>query len=87
LLSVVLFGLKNKIMVNPKIKTRVVHSESKDAWNIIGENIGNKHKIARVPYLIIKNEVHDTLAKNEALNHALFISRCFNKSDDLMSLL
>jgi hypothetical protein len=74
-------------MTNPTIKTKVVHSQSKEAWNVIGDSLGNKYKIARVPYLITKNEVQDTLAKSEALNHAIFISRCFNKSDELMPLL
>lgn len=74
-------------MTNPKIKTKVFHSQSKDAWNVIGTILGKKYKIARVPYLVTKDEVFDNLEKNEALNHALFISRCFNKSDDLMFLL
>lgn len=62
------------------IKTRVVHSESKQAWNIIGTIPGGQYKIARVPYLLIgDNETLDTRAKNEALEHAQFISDCFNK--------
>jgi hypothetical protein len=30
-------------MENPKIKTRVVHSQTKSAWNIVGENLGGKY--------------------------------------------
>ncbi len=74
-------------MINPKIKTKVIHSESKDAWNIVAVGLGMKYKIARVPYLVTKDEVFDNIEKNEAQYHALFISQCFNKSDDLMPLL
>ncbi len=31
-------------MINPKIKTKVVHSQTKSAWNIVGENLGGKYK-------------------------------------------
>jgi hypothetical protein len=58
--------------------TKVVHSFSKEAWNIIGTNLGDKYKIARVPYLITGDEFRDCLEKSEALNHAIFISKCFN---------
>lgn len=68
-----------EVIMKP-IKTRVVHSESKQAWNIIGTIPGGQYKIARVPYLLIgDNEILDTLAKNKALEYALFISNCFNK--------
>jgi hypothetical protein len=36
-----------------KMHTKVKHSLSKSAWNVIGTNIGGKYKIARVPYLVI----------------------------------
>jgi len=66
-------------MENPNIKTKVVHSVSKAAWNVIGTSIGKKYKIARVPYIIIKdNEVFTEIEKSEALRHAKFISECFN---------
>jgi len=74
-------------MENPNIKTKVVHSESKTAWNVIGTNLGAKYKIARVPYLITNNEIIDTVEKSEALRHAQFISRCFNNSDKICELL
>lgn len=75
-------------MENPKIKTKVVHSESKNAWNIIGISLAKKYKVARIPYLIIKDcpNLNET-RKQEALIHAEFISRCFNKSDSLMELI
>lgn len=62
-----------------RIYTKVVHSQSKIAWNVVGTELGQKYKIARVPYLIIQgNEILTTMNKNEALEHALFISNCFN---------
>jgi len=66
-------------IVNPKIKTHVVHSQTKDAWNVIGKSLGSKYKIARIPYISGETK--------EAFNHAAFISECFNNSDSLMSLL
>jgi len=68
-------------MVNPELKTKVVHSQSKSAWNVVGTELARKYKIARVPYIAINNE--EITAKNriEAFEHALFISHCFNNSD------
>jgi hypothetical protein len=64
------------------IKTKVVHSESKTAWNIIGTIPGGKFKIARIPYQVAGNmEILNTRNKHEALQHAEFISWCFNHSD------
>jgi hypothetical protein len=77
-------------MKNPKIKTEVKHSESKTAWNIIGKSLGGKYKIARVPYTIINQkeyEIINTKSKNEALEHALYISQCFNNSDTICDCL
>ena len=74
-------------MENPNIKTKVVHSESKKAWNVISVSLGEKYKIARIPYLITGNEIIDTIKKSEALKHAKFISECFNKSDKVVSIL
>jgi len=73
---------------NPKIKTKVVQSESKDAWNIIGISLAKKYKVARIPYLIIKDcpNLNET-RKEEALRHAKFISECFNKSDKIVHIL
>ena len=56
------------------MKTKVVHSQSKLAWNVIGTELGLKYKIARVPYEQCDNEVLNTKAKNEALNIAIHIS-------------
>jgi len=33
------------------IRTKVVHSTSKLAWNIVGTKLGGKYKIAIVPYV------------------------------------
>lgn len=74
-------------MENPNIKTKVVHSQSKDAWNIIGTSLGKKYKIARVPYLVSGNDIIDTKEKSEALLHAEFISKCFNKSDEILKII
>lgn len=72
-------------MENPKIKTNVVHSQSKSAWNIIGEQSGGKYKIARIPYLVVDDsEILTTKNKYEALLHAQFISECFNNSDRIV---
>lgn len=68
-----------------KIKTKVVHSQTKSAWNIIGTDIGGKYKIARVPYLVIEDsEEYTTKQKYKALIHAEFISKCFNNSDKII---
>ena len=74
-------------MQNPKIKTKVVHSLTKEAWNVVGTKIPGKFKIARVPYLITGNDIIDTKYKSEALLHAEFISKCFNKSDEIISII
>lgn len=70
-------------MALPKIRTRVVHSESKPAWNVVGCELGTKYKIARVPYIEITNNPELALReKNEAYEHAIFISVCFNAAYD-----
>lgn len=72
-------------MQNPKIRTNVVHSQSKTAWNIIGEQLGGKYKIARIPYIVVDgSEILTTQNKHEALVHAQFISQCFNHSDRIV---
>jgi len=70
-----------------KNKTKVVHSESKDAWNVIGTLAGGKYKIARVPYFKCDNELITTDNKSEALNHARFISKCFNNDDKIKDMI
>jgi hypothetical protein len=70
----------DSLMNNPDIKTRILHSQSKSAWNIVGETLGGKYKIARVPYLVVDDEWVTTRNRKEALLHAEFISYCFNNS-------
>lgn len=62
-----------------RILTKVVHSESKSAWNVVGVNMGTKHKVARCPYVKCDNEILLMHFKSEALEHAEFISDAFNK--------
>jgi hypothetical protein len=72
-------------MENPNIKTEVKHSESKDAWNVIGISLGGKYKIARIPYVVTKDSIMlTTIERYEALKHAKFISHCFNNSDKIL---
>jgi hypothetical protein len=65
------------------IKTKVVHSQTKDAWNVIGEEPGRKYKIARIQYFKCDDEIITTRNKAEALEHAEFISYCFNNADTI----
>ena len=60
------------------IETKVVHSESKPAWNVVGTKLGGKWKIARVPYVPSLDEEIYPPDKAEAHKHAKFISFCFN---------
>ena len=72
-------------MNDPKIKTKVVHSETKAAWNVVGiYPLGGKYKVARVPYVVCDNEAITTANRVEALNHANFISYCFNHSEEIL---
>ena len=57
------------------MKTKVVHSQSKLAWNIIGQELGGKYKIARIPYQQCDREILNTKLKHEALEIALHLSR------------
>jgi hypothetical protein len=68
-------------MNNPNIKTKVVHSQTKPAWNIVGIKIPGKFKIARIPYVFCGNEILDERERKEAFEHAEFISYCFNNSE------
>jgi hypothetical protein len=61
------------------IETKVIHSQSKSAWNVVGTVWGGKYKICRVPYVTCGNEITDTKEKSEALAHAMFISHSFNE--------
>lgn len=55
-------------MTDPKIQTKVVHSQSKPAWNVIGIEIGKRHKIARVPYNDLGDEILSFKDNSEAFN-------------------
>jgi hypothetical protein len=68
-------------MKHPKLVTKVKHSKSKSAWNVIGETLGAKYKIARVPYFFNDSEILNTREKEVAFEHAMFISFCFNNPD------
>ena len=57
------------------MKTEVVHSKSKNAWNVVSTEWGGKYKIARVPYSQIDNDILDTRRKHEALEIAMHISK------------
>jgi hypothetical protein len=72
-------------MKDPKIKTQVVHSQSKSAWNVIGTIPGRKYKIARVPYFVIGNDVINTRERKEAFEYAEFINWCFNNSTKIIN--
>jgi hypothetical protein len=67
-------------MKNPQIKTKGLHSSSKKEWKVIGTTLGAKYKIAIVPYV----DTEET--KEEAFQHAEFISQCFNNSDVICKL-
>lgn len=71
-------------MIDPKIKTKVVHSQSKAAWNVIGAKLGGKYKIAQIPY--VPSFDVDVIGQNsdEAKTHAEFISYCFNNSSTII---
>ena len=70
-------------MKTPNIKTKVVHSATKSAWNVVGDTLGGKYKIARVPYHVSGNDIIDHRDKDEAFQHAEFISWCFNNADSI----
>lgn len=73
-------------MQNPNIKTKVVHSQTKAAWNIVGLKLAGKYKIARVPYLLVNDQEVSDRNKLEAFEHAVFIAYCFNHSDIICTL-
>jgi hypothetical protein len=60
------------------IPTKVIHSQTNPAWNVVGTKLGGKYKIAIVPYeSCIDKEIESRLRK-EAYDHAMFISNAFN---------
>lgn len=73
-------------MEDPNLEVKIKHSDSKNAWNIVGTKLGTKYKIARVPYLIIEgDEIMTEIQKSEALRHAKFICFCFNNSSQILA--
>lgn len=72
-------------MINPNIKTRIVHSQTKSAWNIVSEKLGGKYKIATVPYLLVDDQKSNDMNRVEAFEHAEFISYCFNHSNSIIN--
>jgi len=70
------------VKTQKNIPCKVVHSESKDSWNIIRKVLGEKYKIARIPYVCDAD--HKELSQrnqSEARNHAEFIMKCFNNRE------
>jgi hypothetical protein len=74
-------------MQNPNIKTEVIHSFTKSAWNVVGKNLGGKYKIARVPYIVCDLQELSDKNRIEARKHAEFISYCFNNSSEIIDSL
>lgn len=72
-------------MEHPNIKTKVQHSKSKQAFNVVSTELGKKYKIARIPYVVVKgDEITSTNEKSEALRIANFISYCMNNKDKVI---
>jgi hypothetical protein len=63
------------------MKTRVVHSESKNSWKIIGTILGGRYNYARVDYLVIDDDAIDAVEKADAYRRALRISKMFNEEN------
>ena len=61
------------------VQTIVVHSLTKSAWNVIGVSIPGKFKIARVPYFFTGSDESTSVERQEAYEHAVFISNYFNE--------
>lgn len=68
-----------------KGKWKYLHSESKDAWNVIGAQLGSRYKIARCPYLqnIDFSIEYNEQEKTEQKANALLIS----KAPEMLELL
>jgi len=72
------------VIKNPNIRVNVIHSKSKDAWNVVGTSLGCKYKVARIPYVAVEGV---TTEKLEALQHGEFIKFCFNNSKAIIDLM
>ena len=59
-------------------KVKVVHSQSKNAWNIVNTKLGSKYKIAIIPYVYCEDPEITADQKKEAENHANLIAEQFN---------
>ncbi len=67
------------------MKTKVVHSLTKSAWNVVADQLGAKFKIARCPYVVTLDVKGDKMRSDEAFNDATFISYCFNNKKDILN--
>lgn len=56
------------------MKTKVVHSESKLAWNVVGTQCGRKYKIARVPCGIKMRHLNTLYLYQNALMNCIGIN-------------
>jgi len=66
------------------METKIIHSTSINAWNIVNTKLGGKYKIAIIPYLLIDtDDISTEIQKSEALRHAKFISECLNNSKNI----
>lgn len=61
------------------MKTEVKHSESKDAWNVVCLDVGQKYKLARCPYYKSDHPEVTKANSDESLKIAKFISNSFNR--------
>lgn len=52
----------------------VQHSISKTAWNVVGQELGGRHKIARLPYLVTNNPEIDIKENQEQYFNAKIIA-------------
>lgn len=74
-------------MKYPRINTKVVHSLSKPAWNVVADKQwGAKFKIARCPYVVTGDKIGDNMRRQEAYEHAEYISFCFNNSGKIKDI-
>lgn len=71
-------------MTIPNIKVKIVHSQTKSAWNIVGETLAGKYKIARVPYIPVCLDGTNDRERKEAYEHAEFIAYCFNNASAIV---
>jgi hypothetical protein len=71
-------------------KWKVVHSQSKNAWNVINTSLGCKYKIARFPYEPINITGYDdynTTIKEEARQNALLFAEAPNMKRKLDTII